>query len=93
MCLMKWLVGDGGVCVETAYTLFRDCCWEVLKHKNGATIKLIINNSIEAQILFKKFKKEHQSLLKLYVFGGWGEGPVSGKNGALYTMGQYTHQD
>ena len=88
MCLMKWLVGDGGVCVETAYTLFRDCCWEVLKHKNGATIKLIINNSIEAQILFKKFKKEHQSLLKLYVFGGWGEGPVSGKNGALYTMGQ-----
>ena len=81
MCLMKWLVGDGGVCVETAYTLFRDCCWEVLKHKNGATIKLIINNSIEAQILFKKFKKEHQSLLKLYVFGG------------LYTMGQYTHQD
>ena len=93
MCLMKWLVGDGGVCVETAYTLFRDCCWEVLKHKNGATIKLIINNSIEAQILFKKFKKEHQSLLKLYVFGGWGEGPVSGKNGILYTMGQYTHQD
>ena len=93
MCLMKWLVGDGGVCVETAYTLFRDCCWEVLKHKNGATIKLIINNSIEAQILFKKFKKEHQSLLKLYVFGGWGEGPVSGKNGALYTMGQYAHQD
>ena len=86
-------MGDGGVCVETAYTLFRDCCWEVLKHKNGATIKLIINNSIEAQILFKKFKKEHQSLLKLYVFGGWGEGPVSGKNGALYTMGQYAHQD
>lgn len=83
-------MGDGGLSVETAYTLFRDCCWEVLKHKNGATIKLI-NNSIEALILFKKFKKEHQSLLKLYVFGGWGEGPVSGKNGALYTMGQYTH--
>ena len=86
-------MGDGGLSVETAYTLFRDCCWEVLKHKNGATIKLIINNSIEALILFKKFKKEHQSLLKLYVFGGWGEGPVSGKNGALYAMGQYTRQD